>query len=38
MMGLKCLIEEHARKGMMVQMLRDGILKLNHLLFDELFK
>jgi hypothetical protein len=37
-MGLKCPIKEHVRKGMMVQTLQDGILKLNHLLFDELFK
>ncbi len=26
------------RKGMMVQTLRNGILKSNHLLFNELFK
>jgi hypothetical protein len=37
-MGLKYPITEHAKKGIMVQMLQDGILKLNHLLFDELFK
>ncbi len=37
-MGFRCPIEEHARKGMMVQILQDEILKLNHLLFDELFK
>jgi hypothetical protein len=37
-MGPMCLVEEHARKGMMVQMFQDGILKLNHLLLDELFK
>jgi hypothetical protein len=29
---------KHARKRMMVQTLRNGILKLNHLLSDELFK
>jgi hypothetical protein len=37
-MGLRYLIREHVGKGMMVQMFRDGILKLNHLLPDELFK
>jgi hypothetical protein len=37
-MGLKCLVGEHAGKGMMVQTFQNGILKLNHLLFDELFK
>jgi len=37
-MDLKFPIEKHARKGMMVQTFRDGILKLNHLLCDELFK
>jgi hypothetical protein len=29
---------KHAGKRMMVQTLRNGILKLNHLLSDELFK
>jgi hypothetical protein len=38
MMGLKCPIEKHVGKGMMVQMLQDGILKLNPLLPNELFK
>ncbi len=37
-MGLTYPIKEHVGKGMMVQTLQDGILKLNHLLFDELFK
>jgi hypothetical protein len=31
-MGLQGLIKEHAKKGMMVKMHLDGILKLNHLL------
>jgi hypothetical protein len=30
MMGLRYLVTEHVGKGMMVQMLQDGILKLNH--------
>jgi hypothetical protein len=34
-MGFKYLVEEHAGKGMMMWMLQNGILKLNHLLFDE---
>jgi hypothetical protein len=38
MMGYIYFIKEHVGKGMMVQMLLDGILKPNHLLFDELFK
>ncbi len=38
MMDLKYLIEEHAKKGMMVQTFQNGILKLKHLLFDEFFK
>jgi hypothetical protein len=38
MMGLRYPIGEHAKKGMMVQTLQDGILKLNHLLSNELFK
>jgi hypothetical protein len=37
-MGFKYHVREHARKGMMVQMLQDGILKLNHLLPNEMFK
>jgi hypothetical protein len=37
-MGLKYPIEKHAKKGMMVQTLQDGILKLKHLLPNELFK
>jgi len=37
-MGFKYPIIKHVKKGMMVQMLQDGILKLNHLLLDELFK
>jgi hypothetical protein len=36
-MGFTYLIEKRAKKGMMVLMIRNGILKLNHLLFDELF-
>ncbi len=35
---LKYPIGKHAKKGMMVQMFQNGILKMNHLLFDELFK
>jgi hypothetical protein len=38
MMGFKCSIGEHVGKGMMVETFQDGILKLNHLLLDELFK
>jgi hypothetical protein len=37
-MGLRYLVGEHVGKGMMVQMFQDGILKLNHLLPDELIK
>jgi hypothetical protein len=37
-MGFKYLVEEHAKKGMMVQTLCDGILKSNHLLSNELFE
>jgi hypothetical protein len=37
-MGFRYPIREHVGKGMMVQMLQDEILKLNHLLSDELFK
>jgi hypothetical protein len=38
MMGLKYHVEKHFKKGMTVQTLQDGILKLNHLLSNELFK
>jgi hypothetical protein len=37
-MALRYFVEEHAREGMMVQTLQDGILKSNHLLLNELFK
>jgi hypothetical protein len=37
-MGIKYLIEKHVGKGMMEYMFQDRILKLNHLLFDKLFK
>jgi hypothetical protein len=37
-MGFKYPIKKHVGKGMMVQMLRNGILKSNYLLFDELFE
>jgi hypothetical protein len=37
-MGLNYFVKEHVRKGMMVQMFQNGILKMNHLLSDELFK
>jgi hypothetical protein len=37
-MGFRCPVEKHAEKGLMVQMFQNGILKLNHLLLDELFK
>jgi hypothetical protein len=37
-MGFKYPIKIHARKGMIVQTIQNKILKLNHLLFDELFK
>jgi hypothetical protein len=37
-MGFRYIVKKHVKKGMMVQMFQDGILKLNHLLFDELFK
>jgi hypothetical protein len=36
--ALKYFVIKNVGKGMMVQMLQDGILKSNHLLFDELFK
>jgi hypothetical protein len=35
MMGLKYLVGEHVKEGMMMQMLQNGILKMNHLLYDE---
>jgi hypothetical protein len=38
MMGLKYPIGEHVKEGMMMQMLQNGILKMNHLLSDEFFK
>ncbi len=38
MMGFRYHVREHVRKDMMVQMLQDGILKLNYLLPNELFK
>jgi hypothetical protein len=37
-MGLKYPIEKHVKKGVMVQMLQNGILKMNHLLLNELFR
>jgi hypothetical protein len=37
-MCFKYLVEKYEKKNMMVQMLQDGILKLNHLLPNELFK
>jgi len=37
-MGFKYPIGEHARKNMMVQTFQDEILKLNHMLPNELFK
>jgi hypothetical protein len=37
-MGFKYHVRKHARKGMMVQMFQDGILKVNHLLPNEMFK
>jgi hypothetical protein len=37
-MGFKHFIKEHVGNCMMVQMLPDGILESNHLLFDELLK
>jgi hypothetical protein len=37
MIGFIYPIEEHAKKGMMMQTLQNGILKLNHLLPNELF-
>jgi hypothetical protein len=37
-MGLRHPIKERVKKGMMVKMLQDEILKLNHLLPNELLK
>jgi hypothetical protein len=37
-MGVRYLDEKHVGKGMTMYTLQDGILKLNHLLPDELFK
>jgi hypothetical protein len=37
-MVLKYFVKKYARKDMMVQTLQDGIMKLIHLLSDELFK
>jgi len=37
-MGFRYPTEEHVKKGMMVQTIRNEILKLNHLLPNELFK
>jgi hypothetical protein len=37
-MGLKYPIEKHVKKGMMVQTFQNGILKMNHLLSNELYK
>jgi hypothetical protein len=37
-MGFIYCVEEHVGECMIVQTFQDGILKLNHLLFDELFK
>jgi hypothetical protein len=36
--GFNYPIKEHAKKGMIVQTFQDGILKLNHMLPNELFK
>jgi hypothetical protein len=36
--GLQVSRQKHVKKGMMVQTFRNGILKMNHLLFNELFK
>ncbi len=37
-MGFKYFVKEHVREGIVVQTIRNGILKVNHLLFDEVFK
>jgi hypothetical protein len=36
-MNIRQLGKEHAKEGMMLQMLQGGILKSNHLLSNELF-
>jgi hypothetical protein len=38
MICFKYLVRKHVGESMMMQTLRDGVFKLNHLLFDELFK
>jgi len=38
MMGFIYPTKKHVEKGMMVQTVQDKILKLNHLLLNELFK
>jgi hypothetical protein len=38
MTGLIYPIEKHVGKGMMVEMLQNGILKLNHFLSEKLLK
>jgi hypothetical protein len=38
MMGFRYTIKKYARKGMIVQMLQNGILKSNHLLPNKLSK
>jgi hypothetical protein len=37
-MDLKYPIKKHVKKGMMVQMFQNGVLKMNHMLFNELLK
>jgi hypothetical protein len=37
-MGFQYPIGKHVKKGMIVRALQNGILKLNHLLSNELFK
>jgi hypothetical protein len=37
-MSFKYLVEKQVKKGIMVQKFQDGILKLNNLLPNELFK
>jgi hypothetical protein len=37
-MDFKYPIKKHVKKGMMVEMFWNGILKMNHMLSDELFK
>jgi len=38
MMGFRHFVKKYVGEGMMVKMFQDGILKLNHLLLNELFK